>query len=75
MTTLDRLELGKSGRLIRLEGERALCRRLMELGLLPGCIVRLIRRAKLGGVLELEVRSCRLTIRSSEANLLFVEPS
>lgn len=44
----------------------------MELGLLPGTEVRVVRRAEIGGVLELEVRRSRLTVRTGEAQNVFV---
>lgn len=72
--SLDDLAVGASGTLVRLGGDRSFRRRLLELGLLPGTPVRLVRRAKLGGVLELEVRRCRLTLRSLEAQQLYVRP-
>ena len=46
---------------------------LMELGLLPGTIVRLIRRVDVGGVLEVEVRGCRLSVRHGEAHQVMVD--
>ena len=70
---LEDLPPGARARLLRLGGERPFRRRLMELGLLPGAMFRVIRRADLGGVLELEVRSCRLTLRLEEAGRLAVE--
>ena len=70
--TLDSLNAGGVGILVRIGGERAFRRRLMELGLLPGTRVRMVRRARLGGVLELEVRNCRLTLRDSEALEIFI---
>lgn len=72
MVRLSELPDGEIGRLVRLEGDRAFRRRLMELGLLPGTAVRIVRRAEFGGVLELEVRRARLTVRASEASLLLV---
>jgi ferrous iron transport protein A len=72
MVSLNNLTSGAQGRLVRLGGDRAFRRRLMELGLLPGTPVRLIRRAELGGVLELEVRRSRLTVRLAEAAEVFV---
>lgn len=72
MVTLNSLADGIVGRLVRLEGDRAFRRRLMELGLLPGTEVRVIRRAEIGGVLELEVRRSRLTVRTGEAEQVFV---
>jgi Fe2+ transport system protein FeoA len=44
------------------------------MGLLPGTPVRLVRRADVGGVLELDVRGSRLTVRRGEARLLRVQP-
>jgi len=72
-TTLDLLRPGQSGKLLRLGGERLFRRRLMELGLVPGTSVRLIRRAPLGGVLELEVRGSLLSLRLDEAATMTIE--
>jgi len=75
MVSLDTLSDGAVGRVVRLGGDRAFRRRLMELGLLPGTKVRIVRRADVGGVLELEVRRARLTLRTAEAAELFVAAS
>ena len=72
MVRLNALADGTTGRLVRLDGERAFRCRLMELGLLPGTAVRVIRRAEIGGVMELEVRRARLTVRTGEAAQVFV---
>ena len=74
MVRLTELPDGQVGRLVSLEGDRAFRRRLMELGLLPGTPVRVVRRADIGGVLELEVRRARITVRTSEARLVLVAP-
>lgn len=73
-TRLDSLAPGRQARLVSIGGERAFRCRLMELGLLPGTPVRVIRRVDVGGVLELEVRGCRLSVRHGEARELVVEP-
>jgi len=75
MVSLNTLAEGAVGRVVRLGGDRAFRRRLMELGLLPGTRVRVVRRANVGGVLELEVRRARLTVRTAEAAELFVVAS
>ena len=72
MMSLNQLNDGAEGRVLRLGGDRTFRRRLMELGFLPGTAVRVIRQAPLGGVMELEVRRARLTLRLSEASQLFV---
>ena len=74
MVRLIDLPDGQEGRLVSLEGDRSFRRRLMELGLVPGTPVRVVRRADIGGVLELEVRRARLTVRTSEASLVLVAP-
>lgn len=72
MVSLNTLADGTEGHLVSLGGDRSLRRRLMELGLLPGTRVRVIRRAEIGGVMELEVRRCRLSVRTGEASQVFV---
>ncbi|MCC6408083.1 MAG: ferrous iron transport protein A [Planctomycetes bacterium] len=72
--SLDTVLPGTSVRLVRIGGERGFRCRLMELGLLPGTSVRMVRRVDLGGVLELEVRGARLSVRHGEARELVVEP-
>jgi ferrous iron transport protein A len=72
MTRLETLECGAVARLVSVGGERSFRRRLMEMGLLPGTQVRMVRRTDVGGLLELEVRRSRVTLRRHEANLLLV---
>ena len=59
----------------RLVLPRATARRLLELGLLPGTEVRVIRRAPLGDPIELRLRDYSLSIRREEAALIEVEPA
>ncbi len=73
MRNLDQLAPGQSDVLVRLGGGRAFRRRLLELGLLPGTPVRVVRRADVGGVLEIEVRGSRLSLRRGEARELWFE--
>ena len=75
MVRLDTLSDGATASLTELGGDRAFRRRLMEMGLLPGTALRVIRRAEVGGVMELEVRRSRLTVRLREAASVQVEPS
>jgi Fe2+ transport system protein FeoA len=75
VTSLDTLSTGSSGRLKGITGERSFRCRLMELGLLPGTAIRVIRRLDRSGLIELEVRGCRLSVRQSEARLVTVDVS
>lgn len=73
MSTLDALKPGSTARLVSIGGERSFRCRLMEMGLLPGTPVRVVRRVDVGGLVELEVRGCRLSVRQGEASLLLVD--
>lgn len=52
------------------EGRESL--RLMEMGLLPGTQIRFVRRAPLGGPLEVEMRGFHLSLRAKEAERIRV---
>lgn len=71
---LDRLHPGERGIITRLEGDPVIARRLMELGLVPGTPVEMVRRAPLGDPIELSVRGVHLSLRRSEASHIHVAP-
>jgi ferrous iron transport protein A len=71
---LPELSAGAEARLLRVGGPRSFRRRLMELGLLPGASVRVVRRVDVGDLVELEVRGCHISLRRGEARELWVEP-
>ncbi len=73
MTRLCDMKAGSRASLVEVGGERSFRRRLMELGLLPGTPLRLVRRVDIGDLLELEVRGCHLSLRCSDAQLLTVQ--
>lgn len=53
-----------------MEGRESL--RLMEMGLIPGTQIRFVRRAPLGGPLEVEMRGFHLSLRAQEAGSISV---
>ena len=65
--SLAALPVGGSAVIARVRGERAVVRRLLEVGLVPGTKVTLRRVAPLGDPIELKVRNFALSIRRSEA--------
>jgi ferrous iron transport protein A len=65
--TLAALPLGTEGVIRRVQTARAVARRLMELGLVPGTRVSITRVAPLGDPLELRLRNYALSIRRAEA--------
>lgn len=67
MSTLAEARPGARVTITRVGGERSFRRRLLELGLLPGTSVEVLRVAPLGDPMELLVRGCYLSIRRGEA--------
>lgn len=70
--TLSELASGKRGTIQHYETEDP-PPRLMEMGLVPGTTVEVVRRAPLGDPLYLKVRGYHLSIREHEADLIHVE--
>lgn len=48
--------------------------RLLEMGMLPGAVVEVVRLAPLGDPIDLKVRGYHLSIRKHEADMVRVEP-
>jgi Fe2+ transport system protein FeoA len=72
---LAEVPLGEWVEITTVGGDRSFRRRLLELGLLPGCKVRVLRVAPLGDPLELVARGANLSIRAQEARQILVEPT
>lgn len=73
--SLDELEAGRHARVLAVRGSGAVARRLMEMGVVPGAPVRVIKAAPLGDPLEVRVRNYHLALRRSEAQTVSVVPS
>lgn len=71
---LDELEPGERGVILRLDGASALERRLMELGLVPGTAIEVVRRAPLGDPVEVRIRDVSLSLRRTETRRIHVAP-
>ena len=69
---LSMLGVGGSGSVVRVTAEGSLRKRLLELGLLPGTRVELVRSAPLGDPVEIRVRSGTLSLRRSEAATVWI---
>ena len=72
--TLASLAVGETAVVARVLGSRAVARRLLEMGLVPGTAVTVRRVAPLGDPLELRVRGYALSIRRAEAAGIEIEP-
>ena len=72
---LSEFRIGESGIIKIVEGEGRLRRRLFDMGVTPGAIITLIRKAPLGDPMEINIRNYELTLRKSEADLVVMETS
>ena len=70
---LDELKPGEKGTIKQIRGTAGEEVHLMEMGLLPGTTVELIKRAPMGDPIEIRVRSYHLSIRCAEARSVMVE--
>ena len=73
MRALAELAPGERGRVVSVAGDADAARRLMDLGLIRGTTVEVIRRAPLGDPLEVKLRGFMLTLRRAEAEHIMVE--
>jgi ferrous iron transport protein A len=71
--TLAALAAGERGKVLGLGGDPEVARRLMDLGLIRGTTVEVIRRAPLGDPMEVRLRGFMLTLRRAEAEHITVE--
>ncbi|MDR1688053.1 MAG: ferrous iron transport protein A [Clostridiales bacterium] len=70
---LSELKIGESGRVLEVGGEKALRRRLLDMGITPRTIIKIKKRAPLGDPIELLLRGYVLTIRLDDAKNITVE--
>lgn len=73
MPSLDQLRPGQCGRISAIQGDDALVQRLMEMGLIEGETIELLRVAPLGDPLEIRLGDYRLSLRRTEAARVLIE--
>ena len=70
---LHKLGVGQRGVVVRVGGKGPVRRRMMDMGLVPGTEVKVVRVAPLGDPVEFELRGYSLSLRKSEARDITVE--
>ena len=73
MKTLRDVKVGEKATIVRLHGEGALKRRIMDMGLTRSTEVFVRKVAPLGDPMELTVRGYELSVRKGDAELIKVE--
>ncbi len=72
--TLKELEIGKSAIIQTVGGEGALRQHILDMGLIPGAEVTMVKFAPMGDPMELRVHSYELTLRVADAEKIEIAP-
>ena len=73
--TLKDLEIGKSGIVTAVGGEGALRQHFLDMGVIPGAEVTLVKYAPMGDPIELRIHGYELTLRLADAAKIDIEPA
>ena len=73
MKTLKDVKVGETATVVKLHGEGAVKRRIMDMGITKGTELFVRKVAPLGDPMELNVRGYELSVRKSDAEMIEVE--
>ena len=73
MKTLRQTKVGDTVKVVKLHGEGAVKRRIMDMGITKGVEVHVHKVAPLGDPVEVNVRGYELSIRKADADMIEVE--
>ena len=73
MKTLKDVKVGETAAVVRLHGEGAVKRRIMDMGITKGVELYVRKVAPLGDPMELTVRGYELSVRKADAEMIEVE--
>ena len=73
MKTLRDAKVGETVKVVKLHGEGAVKRRIMDMGITKGVEVYVRKLAPLGDPVEVNVRGYELSIRKADAEMIEVE--
>ena len=73
MKTLRNIAVGETAKVKRLHGERALKRRIMDMGITKGSQVYVRKVAPLGDPVEITIRGYELSLRKDDADCIEME--
>ena len=73
MNTLKQLKIGSTVRVVKLHGEGAVKRRIMDMGITKGAEIFVRKVAPLGDPIEVTVRGYELSLRKADAEMIEVE--
>lgn len=71
--TLKDVKVGKAAKVLKVEGEGAVRRRIMDMGITKNVEIYVRKVAPLGDPMELTVRGYELSLRKADAQMILVE--
>lgn len=73
MKTLKDAKVGQAVTVVKLHGEGAVKRRIMDMGVTRGTVLRVRKVAPLGDPIEINLRSYELSLRKADCEMIEVE--
>ena len=73
MKTLRQAQVGQTVKVVKLHGEGALRRRMMDMGITKGTEIYIRKIAPLGDSVEINIRGYELTLRKEDAEIVEIE--
>ncbi|MDE5564789.1 MAG: ferrous iron transport protein A [Oscillospiraceae bacterium] len=73
MNTLKDVKIGESAKVVKLHGEGAIKRRIMDMGITKGVEITVRKVAPLGDPIEITVRGYELSLRKADAEMVEVQ--
>ncbi len=70
---LSELQPGEKGVIVRLNGSSSTRRRIMDMGIVKGETISVVRRAPLGDPVEFDIKDYNLSLRKREAENIYVD--
>ena len=73
MKTLKEVPIGETAKVVKLHGEGAIKRRIMDMGITRGTEIYIRKVAPLGDPIEVTVRGYELSLRKADADMIEIE--
>ena len=73
MNTLKDAKVGETVKVVKLHGQGAVKRRIMDMGITKGVQIYVRKFAPLGDPMELQVRGYELSLRKADADMIEIE--
>ncbi len=67
------LDTGLIGRVVQVKGRGISRRRILEMGMVPGAIVSVIKKAPMGDPVDFKLKGYNLSLRKKEAQMVVIE--